>query len=47
MAVVSISNLVLSETKNARNFQSMAMNCFVKPHDLMKGQLESYAYMQI
>ena len=49
MEVVSTSNLVSSEneeTKTACNFQTMAMNSFVMPHDLMRGQIGSYAYMQ-
>ena len=28
------------------NFQTMAMNSFVIPHDLMRGQIGTYAYMQ-
>ena len=31
----------------ACNFQTMAMNSSVMPHDLMRGQIESYAYMQV
>ena len=45
MAVVSISNLVSSETykiANACNFPNMALNSFVVLHDLMRGQIESY-----
>ena len=50
MVVVSISNLNFSETEKttmACNFQAMAMNSFVKPRDVMRGQIGSYAYMQI
>ena len=43
MEVVSTSNLVSLEKKKkettACNFQIMAMNTFVIPHDLMKGQI--------
>ena len=42
MEVVSTSNLVSSETKKtttACNFQTIAMNSFVVPHDLMRGQI--------
>ena len=49
MEVGSTSNLVSSEnekTTTACNFQTMAMNSFVIPHDLMRGQTGSYAYMQ-
>ena len=49
MEVVSTSNLVSSEnekTTTACNFQTMAMNSFVMAHDLMRGQIRSYAYMQ-
>ena len=47
MEVVSISNLFSSETEKATtacNFQTM--NSFLMPH-LMRGQIGSYAYMQI
>ena len=50
MELVSISNLVSSETEKpatACNFQIMAMNSFVMTHDLMRGQIGSYVYMQI
>ena len=30
----------------ASNFQTMAMNSFVIPHDLMRGQRGTYVYMQ-
>ena len=46
MEIVSTSNLVSSEKKRASNFQIMAMNSFVIPHDLMRGQMGTYAYMQ-
>ena len=47
MEVVSTSNLVYSETKKAItcNFKTMPINSC--PHDLMKGQIGSYGYMQI
>ena len=50
MEVVSISNLVSSEAEKttiASNFQTMPINSFVMPHDLMRGQIGSYGYMQI
>ena len=50
MKVVSTSNLVSLETKKATtacNFQTIAMNSFVIPHDLMRGKIRSYPYMQI
>ena len=48
MEIVSTSNLVSSENekKTAFNFQTMAANSFVIPHDLMRGQMGTYAYMQ-
>ena len=55
MEVVSTSNLVSSENKENRtkkrqtiacDFQTMAMNSFVIPHDLMTGQMGTYAYFQ-
>ena len=47
MGVVSTSNLVSSENEKtpACNFQTMAMNSFVMPHNLIRGQ-RSYTYMQ-
>ena len=49
MEVVSTSNLVSSENEKiaASNFQTMVMKSSVMPHDLMRGQIESYAYIQI
>ena len=51
MEVVSTSNLVSSENGNittACNFQkTVVMNSSVMPHDLMRNQIGSYAYMQI
>ena len=50
MEVVSASNIVSLEaekTTSASNFQTMPINSFVMPHDLMKGQLGSYGHMQI
>ena len=51
MEIVSTSDLVSLETERkqttACNFQTMAMNYFVMLHDLMKGQVGSYVYMQI
>ena len=50
MEVVSTSNLVSSETEEtttACNVQTMAMNSFVMPYDLMRDQIGSYGYMQI
>ena len=55
MVVVSTLNLVSSEKEKtnkqtkkttACNFQTMAMNCFVIPHDLMRCQIGTYEYMQ-
>ena len=52
MGVVSTSNLVSSENekkkkrKTACDFQTMAINSFVIPHDLMRGQMGTYAYLQ-
>ena len=49
MEVVSTSNLVSLETERTAatcNFQTMAMNSFAMPHDLMRGQIGSYGYMQ-
>ena len=45
MEVVSASNLVSSEAEKttiACNFQTMPINSFVVPHDLMRGQIGSY-----
>ena len=49
MGIVSTSNLVSLENEKiiACNFQIMVMNSSVMPHDLSRGQLGSYAYMQI
>ena len=50
MKVVSTSNLVSLEAKKiitTRNFQTMTISSFFVPHDLMKGQIGSYEYMQI
>ena len=50
MEVVSTSNLVSSEAKKITivcNFQTMPINSFFVPHDLMRGQIGSYEYMQI
>ena len=50
MEVVSTSNLVSSEaekTTTTCNFQTMNINSFVMSHDLMRGQIGSYGYMQI
>ena len=50
MEVVSTSSLVSWENKKKKkracNFQTMAMNSFVIPHDLMRSQMGAYAYMQ-
>ena len=49
MEVVSTSNLVFSEnerTTTACNFQAMAMNSLVMPHDSLRDQIGSHAYMQ-
>ena len=49
MEEVSTSNLVSSENekkKTACNFQTMTINSFVIPHDLIRGQMGTYAYMQ-
>ena len=48
MEVVSTSNLVSSEEITTTcNFQTMNINSFLMPHDLMRGQIEGYGYMQI
>ena len=50
MEVVSTSKLVSSETEEtttACNFQTLAMNSFVMPHYLIRGQIGNYAYMRI
>ena len=55
MEVVPTSNLVSLENeknktkqkKTIKNFQTMAMNSFVIPHDLMIGQRGTYAYIKI
>ena len=50
MEVLSTSNLVSSETEKAAiacNFQTMVINYFVLPHDLMRGLIGRYTYMQI
>ena len=50
MDVVSTSNSVSSEAEEtaiACNFQTMTINSFVMPHDLMRGQIRSYECMQI
>ena len=50
MEVVSTSNLVSSEAEKITttcNFQTMNINSFAMSHDLMRGQIESYGYMQI
>ena len=47
--VVSTSNLVSSENEKATtvcNFQTRLCTFFVMPHDLMRGQIESFVYMQ-
>ena len=49
MEVVSTSNLVSSKNKTKqqkKNKQTVAMIYFVIPHDLMRGQMGAYAYMQ-
>ena len=50
MEVVSTSNLVSSESKKKKttacNFQTKAMNSFVIPHDLMRDQMGTHAYLQ-
>ena len=50
MELVSTSNLISSEaekTTTTCNFQTMNINSFVMSHDLMRGQIGSYGYMQI
>ena len=49
MEVVSSSSLVSSEAEKitACIFQTMPINSFVMPHDLMRGQIGSSGYMQI
>ena len=46
MLEFSMPNLVSSENEKACNFQTMTVNSFVMPHDLMRSQIGSYAYMQ-
>ena len=40
-------SLETEKTTTTYNFQTMVMNSFVIPHDLMRNQIGSYAYMQI
>ena len=50
MKAVSTSNLVSLETEKttiAYNFQTIPINSFVMPHDLMRGQIGSYRYIQM
>ena len=50
MKVVSTSNLVSSEAEKittACTFETVPINSFSVPHDLMRGQIGSYEYMQI
>ena len=50
MEIVSTSNLVSLEAEKATttcNFQTMNINSFVRSHDLIRGQIGSYGYMQI
>ena len=49
MEVVSTSNLVSSQNEEttASNFQTMAMKSSAMQHDLMTGQIGSYAYIKI
>ena len=50
MEVVSTSNLARSGAKKittVSNFQTMPINYFFVPHDLVRGQIGSYEYMQI
>ena len=50
MEVVSTSNLVSTENEKITttyNIQIMAMKSSVMPHDLMRGQIGSYAYIQV
>ena len=49
MEIVSNSNLVSLEAEKtaACNLQTMSIDFFVMPHDLVKGQIGSYGYMQI
>ena len=49
MELVSTSNLVSlqrDKTTTACNLQTMPINSFM-PHDLMRGQIGRYEYMQI
>ena len=48
MEVVSTLNLASSENEKiirACNFQTMAMNSAVMPHDLIKGRIGNFSYM--
>ena len=47
MEIISTSNLVPLENEKttACNFEAMAMHSFVIPHDFMKDQIASYAYL--
>ena len=50
MEVVSTLNLVSLKAEKATttcNLQTMNITSFVMSHDLMRGQKESYRYMQI
>ena len=43
---LELSFLEKQKKTTACNFQTMAMNSFVIPHDLMKDQMGTYAYLQ-
>ena len=48
MELVSTLNLASSENEKiirACNFQTMAMNSAVMPHDLIKGRIGNFSYM--
>ena len=50
MEVISTSNLASLEGEKITtgyNFQTMPINSFFVPTDLMRGQIGSYEYMQI
>ena len=50
MEVVSTLNLVISKAEKITtvcNFQTMPINSFFVPHNLIRGQIRTYDYMQV
>ena len=46
ISTLDLPSLGNEKTTSACIFQTMAMNSFVMSHDLMRVQIESYAYIQ-